>query len=233
MVSDVVRVPFADAMLVAVPKALDPLALASASDNMPDAYRAVAPQLAARPGAPVLIVGGAAKSIGLYAAGIAVALGSSRVDYIDTNATRLGIAEKLGANPIALKRGATWFGRARSGADADYAITVDASGTTDGLHHALASLTKGGVCTALAFYLRRGTPLPLWSMYMKSTTLHVGVSQPRAQLPALLRLIESGAFDPTQVTPLLGNWGDAERILLEPATKVVVRRERLQRTISA
>src|SRR5262245_51737223 len=67
-VSDLLRVPFADAMLVPVPATIDPLKLASASDNMPDAWRTVAPALAKQPGATVLIVGGGARSIGLYAA---------------------------------------------------------------------------------------------------------------------------------------------------------------------
>jgi threonine dehydrogenase-like Zn-dependent dehydrogenase len=68
MVSDLVRVPFADSMLVRLPEGVEPISVASASDNMPDAYRAVVPALQRTPGAPVLIIGGAAKSIGLYAA---------------------------------------------------------------------------------------------------------------------------------------------------------------------
>src|SRR3954454_4263404 len=63
--SDVLRVPFADAMLVLLPSGLDPVAVASVADNVPDAYRTVAGPLAAAPGAEVLIVGGFARSIGL------------------------------------------------------------------------------------------------------------------------------------------------------------------------
>ena len=51
MVSDVLRVPFADGMLVPVPAGLSPLApLAGASDNLPDAWRTVAPAPARRAG---------------------------------------------------------------------------------------------------------------------------------------------------------------------------------------
>ena len=42
--SDLVRVPFADAMLVGVPDGVAPEAAASVSDNITDAYRTVAPQ---------------------------------------------------------------------------------------------------------------------------------------------------------------------------------------------
>ena len=83
-VSDLLRVPYADAMLVPVPAAIDPLKLASASDNLPDAWRAVGPPLMHYPQAPVLVVGGAARSIGLYAAGMAVALGAWRMTLITT-----------------------------------------------------------------------------------------------------------------------------------------------------
>jgi alcohol dehydrogenase len=76
MVSDLIHVPFADHMLVPIPNGLDPLRVAAASDNLADAWRAIVPHLRARPGARVLVVGGGAQSIGLYAAGLAVAHGA-------------------------------------------------------------------------------------------------------------------------------------------------------------
>ena len=87
--SDVVCVPYAEHMLVPVPAGLEPAAVASASDNISDAWRAVAPALAEQPGADVLVVGGAGPgSIGLYAAGLAAALGSQSVLYVDASAPR-------------------------------------------------------------------------------------------------------------------------------------------------
>jgi len=50
LLADLVVVPHADAMLVPVPHGIDPVAIASASDNIPDAWRTVGPQLAANPG---------------------------------------------------------------------------------------------------------------------------------------------------------------------------------------
>jgi len=226
MVSDLVRVPYADAMLVRVPEGVDPLAVASASDNLPDAYRSVAPQLAAAPGAPVLIIGGAARSIGLYAVGMAVALGASRVDYVDSDPGRLRIAEKLGARAIDLRPSARWFRREKPLLAEGYPISVEASGTVSGLRYALNWLAPGGHCTALAFYMRRGTPIPLWNMYLKSCHLHVGVSHPRQNIPKVLDLIARGAFDPLQVEPLIGNFSDGPQLLLEDTTKVILSRPR-------
>jgi threonine dehydrogenase-like Zn-dependent dehydrogenase len=224
MVSDALRIPWADAMLVRVPADVDPLALASASDNLPDAYRTVGPCLERDPGAPVLVVGGAAKSIGLYAVGLAKALGSSRVDYLDTNKSRLDLAERIGGNPVQLQKSSSWYRRGTSLLRGGYPIAVDASSTTAGLAYALGALAPGGTCTGVGFYFRRGTPVPLWKMYMTSATLRIGVSHPRADLPALLQLVAKRLFDPAKVNPLVANWEDAPRALLERSTKVVLRR---------
>ncbi|WP_156257216.1 alcohol dehydrogenase catalytic domain-containing protein, partial [Sandarakinorhabdus oryzae] len=94
--ADRMRVPFADHMLVPLPDRLDPVAVASACDNIVDGWRGVGPQLAARPGASVLVIGGLAQSVGLYAAGCAVAAGAGRVLYLDDDADRRARAAALG-----------------------------------------------------------------------------------------------------------------------------------------
>ena len=80
LLADHSYVPHADAMLVPLPEGVDPVAVASFSDNVPDGWRCVGPQLAAEPGADVLVVAGdgGPNSIGLYAAGLAVAAGAAR-----------------------------------------------------------------------------------------------------------------------------------------------------------
>ena len=83
MVAEEILVPYADHMLVPVPDGVDPLRVAAAGDNLADAWRTVVPQLERRPGGSVLVIGGGAQSIGLYAAGLAVAHGASVVDYVD------------------------------------------------------------------------------------------------------------------------------------------------------
>ncbi|HEY6890961.1 MAG TPA: alcohol dehydrogenase catalytic domain-containing protein, partial [Solirubrobacter sp.] len=126
--SDVLRVPYADAMLVALPQGAEPAQLASVADNVADGYRAVAGPLKAAPGEEVLIVGGWARSIGLYAAACALALGAARVVYADTDDERLERAAALGAEPVAVTEWPKKLGR--------FPITVDASGDHAGLHAA-------------------------------------------------------------------------------------------------
>ena len=141
---DVVCVPYAEHMLVPVPAGLEPAAVASASDNISDAWRAVGPALAERPGADVLVVGGAgAGSIGLYAAGLAVALGSESVLYVDADESRREIAATLGAQTLA---------RDARSALGPFPITVDASADPDGLALALRSTAPDGICTSTAIY---------------------------------------------------------------------------------
>jgi alcohol dehydrogenase len=226
MVSDVLRVPHADAMLVALPAGVAPVAAASASDNIPDGWRCVAPPLKERPGAPVLVVGGAAQSIGLYAAGIAVALGSTRVDYLDWQHERLDIAAALGANPVEVPRGGRtkWLKRQAPVVTGGYPVTVDASANPDGLRYALRALAPGGTCTSVGYYFQKGTHIPLMQMYANDSTLRTGVSHARAALPEVLALMASGRFDPTRVTSLTAHWDEAPAAFLERTTKVVVRR---------
>ena len=97
--SDLVLVPFADAMLLPVPAGVDPVAIASLSDNIPDGWRAIGPYRAELAGLDevdrrMLVVG--RRSIGLYAAAFGLAYGA-QVDYVDTDEQRLAMAEKLGA----------------------------------------------------------------------------------------------------------------------------------------
>ena len=226
MITDTFRVPFADNMLVKVPAGLDPVSLASASDNIPDGWRTVAPYLKDKPGAPVLIVGGPAESIGLYAAGIAVALGSSKVDYLDYVPARLAIAKSLGANPIEIpgKNRSKWYRENAPKISGTYPITVDASMNQDGLRFAIRSLATGGICTTVGYYFKKGTSIPLMQMYANDSTLRTGISHARASLPDVLDLIESKKFQPEKITTLLAHWEDASDAYLERTTKVVVHR---------
>ena len=161
--SDSARVPFADSMLVKVPEGIEPGAVASLSDNIPDAWRTVGPQLAERPGAPVLICGGAA-SIALYATGIALALGAERVDFAGGNSYIRAKAEEIGA---------TMLDEEFPERLGPYPITVDASADPDGLRCALRSTDGDGICTSIGIYFE-DVSLPLLEMYTKNTRFDTG-----------------------------------------------------------
>ncbi|HZC12577.1 MAG TPA: alcohol dehydrogenase catalytic domain-containing protein [Thermoleophilaceae bacterium] len=213
--SDLVRVPFAGHMLVPIPDDLAPATVASVSDNVPDGWRTVAHPLERRPGADVLIVGGGAPSIGLYAVDAARALGASRVTYLDTDPERLRVAEALGAHvhegPPPRRLGS-------------YAITVDAGATRESLHCALRSTEPGGDCTSVGIIWEAETALPLLEMYMEGVSFHIGRAQARPTIPAILELVLEGRLHPEAVTSRVADWEDAPEAVQEPERKLVIER---------
>jgi alcohol dehydrogenase len=216
--SDSVVVPFADHMLVRVPDVLESAAVASVSDNISDAWRAVAPALEREPGAAVLVVGGAgAGSIGLYAIAIALALGAEAVTYADTDEQRLGTAELLGAQTVA----PPWPKRL-----GPFPISVDSNATADGIKLALRSTAPDGTCTSTAIYFGEQPRLPLLEMYTKVVTFKTGRVHARPVMPEALALAEEGALRPELITTRVVGWSDAIDALLERDwTKLVIARE--------
>lgn len=219
-ISDVVRVPFADHMLVPLPIEVDPSVAAAVGDNLADAYRCVAPGLEAHPGAPVLVMagGGGAPSISLYAAAIAVALGADRVDYVDRDDARLAIAETLGANPIASPRPPADLG--------EYLVTADTSGHPAGhwLRATIEATAPYGTCTSCGAYFADVT-LPLGAMYAKGIHFTTGWVNARPLIPPLLAHLASGDLDIGPVHTQAA-WDDApEAIQTLPPGKLVLLRD--------
>lgn len=216
--SDLVRVPYADAMLAPLPADLDPIAVASASDNLPDAWRCVAPHLREDPDADVLVLGGPARSIGLYAAGIAVALGARRVRYADDDPGRLATASDLGAEPVEIDRAEPKL-KPRAG------IVVDAGASGQSLRCACRSVAPGGHCTHVGIIYEVETPVPLLEMYSTGVTLHTGRAMARPLIEPILGLVGTGRFRPELVTDRVVPWREAQTALLEPHTKLVFTRD--------
>ena len=211
--SDLVKVPFADAMLVPLPDRVDPVAAAGVSDNIPDGWRAVAPGLEREPGAPVLVIGGAGSgSVGLYAAAVAVALGSTQVDYVDTDPARLRVAELVGAHA----HEATTKRRYGS-----YPITVNHAPEPAGLLAALRSTAPGGTCTSTTIYFGADVALPMLEMYTTGVTLTTARVSARAAIPTVLDLIAGGRLHPELVTANVVAWPDAAEALAHHTHKTV------------
>ena len=213
LLADLALVPHADAMLVVVPAGIAPVSIASASDNIADAWRTVGPQLAAEPGAPVLVVGGRAgpNSIGLYAVGIAAALGAERVVYADVDSDRNAIAAGYGAEVL----DGPWPRKAGV-----FPITVDASGDPDGLACALNSTASDGVCTSPSIYLSDPS-IPMFGMYSRCCTLQTGRAHVRPAISAVLDLVASG-FDASHVTSEVVTKSAAVEALTEAPMKLVI-----------
>ena len=151
-----------------------------------------------------------------------MALGSEHVDYVDTSRQRLEIAERIGAHPVKVRDAARYYRQGQTPQGRRYPIVVDGSGRTGALTYGINALAAGGVCTTVCFYLRRGTPVPLWRMYVAGNTL----ANVRADLPDILEAVRAGRLNPGLVTTLNAPWDAAGRAFLEPSPKVVVSRPR-------
>src|SRR2546423_2173437 len=207
--SDLIKVPYADHMLVPLPAGVPPEAAASASDNIPDGFRAVAMLRDRWPGAPVLVVGGAGPgSIGLYAVGHAIALGAERVLYVDEDERRSEIAQRLGAETL---------GDVPDRLGEGFPITVDSSASPRGLELALRATAPDGICTSTGIYFdpEDAPRFPLFEMYVRTTTFVTGRPHARLLIPDALHAIEAGRFDPTEVTTRVVDWPDAADALVE------------------
>jgi threonine dehydrogenase-like Zn-dependent dehydrogenase len=214
--ADVLRVPYADAMLVVLPAAVDPVVAAALADNAIDGFRTVAGPLAREPGAKVLIAAGGAPSVALYAVAAARALGAGEVVYVDPSEERAAIAEKLGARAIRAKcEPALRVGR--------FPITVDATAREDGLRFALASTDRWGECTSIGIYFG-SVALPMLDMYIRGVRFSTGRIDARRDLPAALAAVAGQGFDLTTIATTVVDWADAADAWLQPATKLVVRR---------
>jgi threonine dehydrogenase-like Zn-dependent dehydrogenase len=216
MLSDSIRVPYAEAMLQPIPASLDPVALASVSDNVPDGYRAVAPHLRAAPGSELLIASHGFPSIPLYAAQAALALGASRVDFASADAEQLALAERLGAHPVETDFAGKPARR--------YPIVVDAGVSPTGLHYALRATEPEGICQSVSYHPGADVSLPLGRMYTLGIRLFIGRCHAAALLPEVIGLIEAQRLRPERVTTRMVDWSDAAEAWLEPAIKLVVRR---------
>jgi len=216
LLSDLALVPYTDAMLVPLPAGADPAAVASASDNLPDAWRTVAGPLQDIPEGDVLIIGGGAPSIGLYAVDFARALGASSVAYVDDDPDRLAVAERLGAEPLEPSETGRYKRRA---------ITVNATAGHEGLHAAIRSTQRGGICTSVGIYFEEMTPMPLLEMYTSGIRFVTGRVAARPVIPSVLELAGSGDIHPELVTSNVAEWEDAPEAVQETERKLVIRRD--------
>ena len=214
--SDLVRVPHANASLVPVTPNADFTHWASLSDNIPFGYELIVPHLRAAPGADVLIMGGCG-SVALYAAGFARAAGAGRIDYVDTDRTRLEIAQRLGANVIEQPP------PRRAGS---YAITVDASMDAESLRCALRSTEPEGQCSSVGCHFS-DVEMPLMDMYVRGIHFYTGRGQGRPNIEKAMAVLDAGRLDASLITTEIAAFDDAPEVLASAPMKAVLVRERI------
>jgi threonine dehydrogenase-like Zn-dependent dehydrogenase len=122
----------------------------------------------------------------------------------------------VGARPIR-----TEFGKP----ERRYPIVVDAGVTPAGLQYAIRSTAPEGICQSVSFYAGGDMPLPLGRLYTLGIRFSIGRAHSVALLPQVMPLIEQGRLRPQDVTTRVVDWDDAPHAFLEPAIKLIVRRQ--------
>lgn len=214
--SDLVLVPYADAMLVPLRKGMDPIAMASAGDNWSLAWRMVAPHLQRNPGGTVLIM--SVGSIGLYVCDIAQALGASKCLYVDADPLRREIAEGYGAQT------AESIDSIPQGFD----IAIEATGTVNALSSCCRSLEPEGICESAGNHYQADTQLPLLEMYVRGVNFRVGRDNVRAHIEPALDLAQTGRVNPRRVISEVLDWETLPEMLSKAGHKPVFIRDPLQ-----
>src|SRR5271166_2052295 len=203
--SDLVLVPYADAMLIPFPDAVDPISIASLSDNIPDGWRTVGPfndelDRLGPVDRRVLVVG--RLSIGLYSAAFAAALGA-HVDYVDTDPQRLAAAEKLGAVVHDIdKPDKSWD---------PYPVTVHTSADPSLLSATLRATWPDGVCTDTGIYYQGSVEMRILQMYTRGVQFVTGRVNARAVIPEILELL-AGGCDLAPAVDRIVAWDDAAAV---------------------
>jgi alcohol dehydrogenase len=211
--SDELAVPYADAMLVALPEGIEPTAAASLADNVCDAHRHIAPHvpslLEEDPEAEVLILAALTPKVSfsasnpLYAGLIARAYGVRNVSLVDARPYVREHAERLGLSalhPRELRR--------RPPAPLVVDMTIDRVG------EALSHTAPDGICSS-AGSLHRSARIPTLQMYVRNVTLHLGRTHARAQIPKVLELMREGRLHPETVTTTVASLEEAPQVLRE------------------
>jgi len=212
--ADLLRVPYAEAMLVPIPLNSDPTLMIGLADMATDAWRAVGPALLDRPQASVLVLGGATPVIGVYSAGMAVSLGAGVVDYVDANALHREHATAYGAR--------AWESIEATN-ERDYEIIVDASGSAAQLLAALHRIAPEAIVTSVAPGLV-GPAFPMGELYSKGLTYKVGRPNCRAGHDDALRVWSACGFAPEKVRPTVRPFATACETWNDPAMFVAVSR---------
>lgn len=225
--AELVRVPYADTSLYAVPEAVTDEQAIFLADSLPTGYEVGVLAGGVRPGHTVAVVG--AGAVGLAAVLTTGLWGASRVIAVDTNKFRLGKAVEFGAtDTVEAGPGAVDAVRALTdGLGVD--VSIEAVGYPETLRTAAALVRPGGTVANVGVH---GVPveLPLQDMWIQNITLTMGLVD-TVSIPTLLTMVASGkipaermgthTFGFDQVDEAYEVFGNAAA---NEALKVVIRR---------
>ncbi len=214
--ADLIRVPFADNMLLKLPKDLPAEWFTSVTDNVADAYRAVVPFIKEGQPSRVLVLGNY-DSLPLYAVAFARQLGAEKITFCTQSDKAADNARKFGAE---IEKVTDWPARVSA-----HDISVCASLDPAALLAAVRSTAAQGNCTSVGVVVQ-DVPLPMGEMYMRGIHFHTGRVNGAAVHEEAVDWITSGLIRPFDVDTAVVPWdGVIDALLNRPAAKLVAVRD--------
>jgi alcohol dehydrogenase len=186
--AELVRVPYADTSLYAVPEGLTDEQVIFLADSLPTGYEVGVLAGRVRPGDTIAVVG--AGAVGLAAVLTTGLWGASRVIAVDTNKFRLQKALEFGATDIVeVGPGTVEAVKALTdGLGVD--VAIEAVGYPETLRTTAALVRPGGRIANIGVH---GVPveLPMQEMWIQNVTLTMGLVD-TVSIPTLLKMVAGG-----------------------------------------
>jgi alcohol dehydrogenase len=186
--AELVRVPYADTSLYAVPDAVTNEQAIFLADSLPTGYEVGVLAGGVRPGDTVAVVG--AGAVGLSAILTTGLWGASKVVAIDSNKFRLDKALEFGATDV-VEAGPNAVAEVTALTDGlGVDVSIEAVGYPETLLTAAALVRPGGTIANIGVH---GAPveLPMHEMWIQNVTLTMGLVD-TVSIPTLLKMVASG-----------------------------------------
>ncbi|MCG9875169.1 MAG: alcohol dehydrogenase catalytic domain-containing protein [Leptospiraceae bacterium] len=212
--ADLVHIPYASQMLLKVPQGIDPISIASLSDNISEVWKLAGKYLSRIKSGSALVVGGEASSIGLYTALFLHQTKQVSVLYIDTDRSRIDFAESLGI-PV------SWNDKFPKSAGR-FNLVCDASASIEGWNLATRSLAAHGILTSASIFWTNKLSIPYLEFYNIGVEVQIGRVDSKESMPEILKYIETGEFTPGRIVTQTADFANAKEAWMEPSIKLVV-----------
>lgn len=192
--AELVRVPFSDTVLRAVPDGVAPDAAVFLGDTLATGYAAIR-RARVRPGDAVAVVGGG--PVGQLTSLAAQAMGAGAIVVVEPVEARRALAAEQGALVALPDDARAAVDEATDGRGAD--AVVDAVGGPLGLDTAFGLVRRRGVVVSVGVQPDATWPLPVGRAFGDELTLRFVIGDLMRDGDALVALLRSGALDPRVV----------------------------------
>ncbi|TGK81497.1 alcohol dehydrogenase [Leptospira noumeaensis] len=213
-IADEIKIPFAKHMLLTVDTKINPVGIASLSDNIAEVWKLAGRFLNRKKDPKVLVVGGHAGSIGLYTALFLHQTKKADVMYVDTDPNRIQLAESLG---IPVEHFASFPKPTNK-----YDLVCDASAQKEGWDFAVRSLGRNAIFSSASIFWTNKWEIPYLEMYNQGVEIHLGRVESKDSMEALYPYILSGVFTPEKIVTKQVSFNDAKEAWLEESIKLVI-----------